>query len=130
MPNPNPNQIVFDHAVRALLEQGAPGFDFNTNRCTYFDIKTGNRCAIGHCMPEDRARHYADAEFSASMVRGEVSVHLGLDKLPDPDFVDDLQWAHDTTAKSPGPFIEEFLPRARDVAFNFSLNPEVTHVPS
>lgn len=50
------HQELFDRALNGLRKQGAYGFDKASGGCSYYDEKTGNRCAIGLLVPEELAK--------------------------------------------------------------------------
>lgn len=88
-------QAVFTTAVTGLLAQGGPAY--TTNGCRY-RAPNGNKCAIGHLIPDDMYRSRLEGSRASTVLTVDLFEFLTPD---DVHFVDDLQSSvHDNPARS------------------------------
>ena len=90
------NQEAFDLVVEKLVAQGEPSMQGES--CVYLDSK-GNRCAVGHLVPDDLISKVANVGCGWNIIYIDVPE---TQEIANPKFVIALQEAHDTTALNPG----------------------------
>lgn len=125
-------QEAFNITAQALLKQGSPGFEPNSESgeaCVYI-ASNGARCAIGHLLSEEDVRRFErfnevplfdlEYEMLPKMLQDDFKFFLSLQKAHDQSaamsFIDDLRDAD---------WIKLFKYQMQFVARRYNLNPEV-----
>lgn len=126
-------QEIFDTAYKAIVAQGGPALNPDEGICCYLDPTTGNRCAIGHLLPENLARSWDTRKIAASDLRHDSDLADALLKRANIDvetisaeFLIRLQDAHDSEVSipNPPPYLNAFRRRMHDLAADYNLNTE------
>jgi hypothetical protein len=131
------NQVTFDTVVRAIFAQGRPSV-IPAEGCAYRS-NDGCRCAAGHLIPDTKydpkfegAACWVPAHASDALEANRVSRRVAsvlMSEGHDPEFVKELQVAHDEAAAEHetdnAAFIGAFTFKARQIALNHGLSLEV-----
>ncbi len=119
-------QEMFDKAYLGVIQQGSKSNNPDGS-CAYRG-QSGNKCGIGHLIPDDLAKAW-DKRTNSSILHIRAT-----ERFPIPDFIKknmslarDLQAAHDTCASyDHHAFLREFKHRMAQVAKDYKLTiPEI-----
>lgn len=115
-------QQLFDQAVSAILNQGAPSKFPESGMCAYRGPHQ-NRCAVGWLIHDD----YYDPDFEGIEVGIDPNILEAVmqshpDAQVDVDLLLDMQRAHDAASETGPDFIPDFRARAMGVAQLHGLN--------
>lgn len=86
-------QEAFELAVNGIVNQNGFGVVPGTSACVYHNPSNGNRCAIGHIVSEDKAKHLF--EMGYGQVAKVPRSHLPEGIREDVRFLSALQGLHD-----------------------------------
>jgi len=137
-------QDVFDFAARAVIKQGKPatqrieGLGAHSSPFCAYKTKEGDRCAVGHLLPDNTPQAVFDAKMSVRELTSafpEVKQLLGIETDEDVTFLARIQAAHDqyssyvtsgdwdTTA-----WLKSFIDSMRDVAKLYELSDAILDI--
>jgi len=112
-------QVLFDHVVEHLVQQGAKAQKEGTNgieegkQCLY-RTEDGRRCALGHCFTDAMLSNLYDDEGSIDVLH-ERQIITGT-SLYLQGFLKNLQAAHDNSRSR-----ESWVDRMKELAHHYAL---------
>lgn len=131
----NPTQELFNRAVSRVIEQGAPGYNYNIEACA-LRTRDGHKCAVGMLINdedydpdlEDNASPSHDTDSKIRQMIARANPDLNLDPTnpgaPYWKMLSSLQEAHDAAAMetlNPEGFLTEFKAALSYVASRYDL---------